>query len=205
MDRHDYIEPGNDYIDLDVVPYISDPKAWDQYGNDVLYDAEVRLRDWLTKMSEDSTFCRKYTARTFRFSQVFQILYGRPYDIKRDGGYATTLSRLFRYYCSKTSKNTADKITGKIKSKTSFTFSVARLSRPAYSLKLRLEMFRKDGIIPTAANMKLPKDISIGECRNPLTEAHRASQREAARKRYNDYQRSYRAQTKAKQNDTDDR
>lgn len=196
LGRHDYIEPGNDYIEMQVVPYISDPKAWEQYSNDALYDAEKRLRKWLEEMASNSAY-RSYKSRTFRFNQVFEILFGRKYEQKCDGRYSTMLSKLFRYYCSKTAKNSYDSETQKTKSKTSFTFSTARVKRPPYSLKLRLEWLLERGEMPSAANMKLPTDIPIGVARNALTEAHRAAQREAGRQRYNEYQRRIRAEHKA--------
>jgi len=197
LDRHDYIETGNDQIDFKAVPYISDPKAWDQYCNKDLYDAEVRLRRWLTEMSQNGTFKNNRSSRTFRFNQVFCILYGRPYLQSVDGKFSTMLSRLFRYYCSATAKGYYDKVTQKQYSKTSFTFSIARLKRPPYSLKLRLEWLLEQGIMPSAANMKLPTDIPLGTARYALTEAHRAEQREAGRQRYNEYQRRNRAEHKA--------
>ena len=194
--QHDYIEPGNDHIEMQVVPYISDPKAWEQYSNDALYDAEKRLRKWIAEMATNPAY-KSYKARTFRFSQVFEILFSRKYEQKRDGKYSTMLSKLFRYYCSKTSKGSYDSETQKSKSKTSFTFSLARVKRPPYSLKLRLEWLLERGEMPSAANMKLPTDIPIGVARNALTEAHRAAQREAGRQRYNEYQRRTRAEHKA--------
>ena len=188
LGQHDYIELGDDYVDFRVTPYIADPEAWKQYSDDALYDAEKRLRSWLGEMALSPTFKSKRGARTFQFAQVFQILFGRAYNQKTDGRYSTPLSRLFRYYCSRTGKSVYDKETGKQKSKTSYTFSAARVKRPPYSLRLRLEWLLEQGMIPTAENMKLPKDIAIGKARNPYTEAHREEQREAGRKHYNEYQ-----------------
>lgn len=196
LDKHSYIEAGDDFVDAKAVPYIADPKAWEQYSDDALYDAEKRLRAWLEEMSAVPAFTKHYSARTFKFSQLFEFIYGRRYEQKVDGKYSTMLSRLFRYYCSKTSKTYYVKATGKTQSKTSFTLSVARLKRPPYSLRLRLEWLAAQGIIPTSENMKLPKDIEIGRCRNELTEAHREAQREAGRQRYNEYQRKLRAEHK---------
>ena len=56
LGHHDYIEPGNDYIEIQAVPYISDPKAWEQYSNDALYDAEMRLRKWLEEMASNPAY-----------------------------------------------------------------------------------------------------------------------------------------------------
>jgi len=194
LEQSEKIKEGDEFIDYQILPYISDRRSWEQYGNEVLYDAEKRLRVWLQEMSQSATFRNKRGARTYKFSQVFRILYGRPYDSKIDGRYSTMLSRLFRYYCTRTSKNYYDKETGKTQSKTSFVFAVSRLKKPPYSLRLRLEWLAERGVLPSAANMKLPKDIEIGECRNPNTEANRAKQREAGRERYNEYQRKLRAE-----------
>ena len=193
----DAIKPGKDKINYDVVPYIADPKAWEQYSDGALYDAEVRLREWLQEMSAIPTFKRKRSARTYKFSQVFEILFGRPYVQKTDGRYSTKLSKLFRYYCSSTAKNYYDRETGKTQSKTSFCFSPARLKNPPYSLKLRLEWLAEQGILPNAMNMKIPKDLGIGHARNPMTEEHREQMREAGRQRYNEYQRKLRAEHNA--------
>ena len=179
-----------------VVPYIADPEAWDQYSNEALYEAEKLLRSWLVEMGQNTAF-KSYKRRTFKFSQVFEILFGRKYDQKVDGRYSTMLSKLFRYYCSKTSRAYYDRETQKTQSKTSFTFSTARVKRPPYSLKLRLEWLLEQGEMPSAANMKLPTDIPIGKARNPLTEAHKEEQRERGRQRYNEYQRRTRAEHKA--------
>lgn len=186
------IECGNDVIQSAAIPYIATPKAWDQYTDAALYDAEVKLRAWLTEMGKNPTFKKMRNARTFKFSQVFHILFGRPYDSKKDAKYATKLSRLFRYYCSNTKPYFYDKESGKYQSKTSFVFSLARLKKPPYSIRLRFEWMAERGEVPTAANMRLPEDIEIGRARNPLTEANREKRREAGRQRYNEYQRKLR-------------
>ena len=123
----DGIEIGNDFIDYAAVPFISDPEAWKQYDNEVLYDAEKRLRAWLTELFKTPGIMHSKHGKTFIFKQIFRILYGREYNQKTDGKYTTMLSRLFRYYCSSTATSYYDREAQKTKSKTAFKFSAKRL------------------------------------------------------------------------------
>ena len=58
-----------------------------------------------------------------------------------------------------------------------------------YSLKLRLEMYREQGIIPSVNNMKIPHDKMLckpGHAINARTNANMEKRSQLARERYNE-------------------
>lgn len=184
------IETGDDFISNAVLPYIVDKKAWDNYTDDVIYDADKRIRAWMEEMSKDSKWVHSTKLRRYRYTQLFRILYGREYDTKKDAGYTYKLRRVFAYY-STSIRTAAKDDDGKWVAKPAFVISSSRLKNPPYSLRLRFEKFADEGIIPDSYNMAVPKDnLATGHARNPKTDAAMQKRREQKRERYNEYQRA---------------
>lgn len=185
--EHDGIERGNDYIADAVKPFIAGKKEWDNYTDDIVYDADKAMREFIRKMSETPGWNRDRRKRTYRFKQLFRLLFGREYDAKKDSRITKKLSRVFAYYS--TSIRTASKDDdGSWKAKPGYVISPKRLGKPPYSLRLRFEEMAAEGIIPTAANMKAPNDnLSAGHARNPKTEENMRRRSEIHKERYREY------------------
>ena len=185
--EHDGIEMGDDIIHDAVKPFIAGKKEWDNYTDDLVYDADKAMRDFIRKMSETPKWTRDRRARTYRFKQLFRLLFGREYDVKKDSKTTAKLSRIFAYY-STSIRNASKDDDGNWKAKPGYVISPKRLNKPPYSLRLRFEEMAAEGIIPTAVNMKAPKDdLTRGHARNPKTDANMERRRNVQRERYNKY------------------
>lgn len=166
------------------IPWITTSKAWKQYTNDYVYRADKLMRDWLRIMNKDSKWYRNYKLRRYTFSQMFEILMGEPYDQKKHKAWVLPLSRIMAYYSTKISEAYWDRVKGKTRSKTCYTISGARIKKPAYSLRLRLEEFSQQGIIPDVYNMQLPKDdLKAGQARRTETRRTKEKRQEAWKQR----------------------
>jgi len=189
--QEEQIEQG-DFIHRNALPYINDPKAWKQFHNPVLYETEVRLRNFIEEMSHDNQWRKDKYKRTYTFKMLFELLYGREYDGSKgkDCKYVYVLTKLFAYYSTSIKKDYYDRERGKARNKTCYVLSTKGHEKPPYSLKLRLEWLEAKGELPNFSNMKLPKDdLKPGHARNPKTEANKERRRQLARERYNEYQR----------------
>ena len=165
------------------VPYLADPEAWEQYSDPVVYEIDVLMRKWIAKASEDNEWKRSYRKRRYKLSMIYEQLYGRPYDQKRDAKMLHRLTKVVAYYSTRIQNSGS--INGKTTSKKIYTIGPGRLKKPPYSLKLRLEWLNEQGIMPDKYNMKLPKDdLKAGHARNPKTDANMERRREDGRRRY---------------------
>lgn len=194
------IESGTEQVhDPHALVHISDPKAWANYSDPILYQLDKRMREWLEEMCQDKAWVgtsRKATnSRRYTFATLWAILFNREYDQKKDSKWVVKASRVFKYYSSKVQKGGWDPHSNKQKSKTIYTISPARFKKnPPYSLKLRVEWLAAQGADPNGWNMKTPKDdLAPGHARNPRTDANMEARRAEGRRRFNEYQRNRRA------------
>lgn len=172
---------------VEMVPWITEAVAWKQYTNDYVYKSDSLMRDWLRIMNKDSRWSRNYRLRRYTFSQMFEILMGEPYDQKKHSKWVIPLTRVMAYYSTKIQEGYWDQSKGRMRSKTYYTISGARIKKPAYSLRLRLEEFSESGVIPDVYNMALPKDdLKKGQARR--TETRRTI--EKRREKWKEHHRS---------------
>lgn len=171
-------------VRTELTPWITTSKAWRQYTNDYVYNADKLMRDWIRIMNRNSKWARNYKLRRYTFSQLFEILMGEPYDQKKHSKWVIPLSRVMAYYSTKIQEGYWDRSKGRMRSKTYYTISGARIKKPAYSLRLRLEEFSEQGIIPNVYNMELPKDdLKKGGARRTETRRSTERRREAWKQR----------------------
>lgn len=171
-----------------AVPYLSTQAAWANYTDPLVYEVDKRMREWLRSMKNKWT--RKGNDRRYTLSTLIDIL-GIEVQVRKDQNYQK-ISRIFAYYSTKIQKQTT--ING-IKYKNVYTVSAARLKRPPYSLKLRIEEF--DGP-KDWRSLRLPKDnLGPGEARNPRTTANMERRSEEARRRANEYKERWKAAREA--------
>lgn len=170
-------------IPYDAVPFINDPKAWDQWSDPVYYQLDKDIRDFIGKMSENKAWRSSRNRRKYTVGMLFEILYGRKWDPKKDNKYAKPMSRILSYYSTRI--QSGGSVGGKMTSKSIYTLSHTRLEKPPYSLKLRFEKMAEDGVVPNRYNMRLPKDnLKPGHARNPRTEKNMERRREEAKRKY---------------------
>ena len=157
-------------ITSEITPWIATAKAWKQYTNDYVYNSDKLMRDWLRVMNKNEKWYRNYRMRRYTFSDMFEILMGEPYVQKKHGKWINPLSRVMAYYSTKIQNSYWDSDAKRMRNKTCYTISGQRIKQPAYSLRLRLEEFSDQGIIPNAYNMQLPKDdLKPGQARRTET------------------------------------
>lgn len=166
-------------------PFLANQKAWDQYHNEYLYQVEKKLRAFIEEASKNPSW-KKAVNRTFMYSQLFELVMGRPYGSDEDDPkYTSLISRVFAYYSIKVTANYYDRKTKRQRSKTGYRLSATRLNNPPWSLKLRLEWFADNGIVPNGLNMKPEyKDLKKGHHRIPKCEDTMQKRREEGRRRY---------------------
>lgn len=169
--------------------YLEGPGKWDNYSDDVLYECERLLRDFLeTKLDESHWKQQNPKYRKYTVGMMFGVLYGREYNQTRsyDQVRARRLVKLMGYYSTRKQKEGS--ILGKYYRKTVYTLSLRRYKRlPPYSLRLRIPWLEEQGRMPTWHNMQLPKDnLETGHARNKKTDENMRRRREQARERYNE-------------------
>lgn len=192
------VEDGTEEIPIWVTAHLKD-KAWDQYCDPDIYDADKRIRKWAAESRKEIkswTHINKY--RKFAMYQMFEILYGRPYDGQKDSAFGGKFRNLMNYYASSIQKYTYDSKTDTCKNRHCYTLSPKRLSGPPYSLKLRHEWLLENGRVPNHANMQLPrKHLEPGHSRNKKTEDNMRRRSEKAKEKYLAYQKQYRDEHKS--------
>lgn len=170
--------------DNQALPWLTDPKAWEQYQNNRVYEVDSAVRNWIKICSENKEWKRSYRKRRYTMGMVIEQIYGRKWDYKKDAKHSHIFAKVLAYYSSKIQKEAY--ISGKKVTRTVYTIAPSRLKKPPYSLRLRLEWLAERGEVPDAYNMKLPKDdLGKGHARNPKTDANMARRRKEARDRYN--------------------
>ena len=147
-----------------ALPILTTPERWENYSNDLIYETDKRIREWMRSMKSVWTN-RKGMDRRYSRQMLVEILglqdaIKTAYDNK-------IVSRIFAYYSTKVTGSTT--INGK-KVKRAYTLSLRRLKKNPYSLRLRLEELEDEG---HWAHFNLPKDdLEVGHARNPRTEAN---------------------------------
>lgn len=167
--------------------FLADPELWANWEDQRLYDAEVAIRGWIERMSENPKWARTNArCRRYTFSMVFELITGEKYDQKRHMKYVHTWTMVLSYYSSRVQKGGS--INGRPYTKTIYNLSPKRLSRPPLSLRLRFEWLAERGVKPTEANMHNPQNdlLRPGHARNPRTDERMRQRREEARARYNE-------------------
>ena len=191
LDGKPPIRTGNEQIPFEAQPYLTG-QAWDQYSNPTVYQADKAFREWASHMVDNPDWKRIRRMRKYRYSELFQLLFNRPYDPK-DVTSIRVISKIFAYYSTSINKYYYNEKKDRWLRGTCYCISTQCLQKPAYSLKLRLEEMSKAGVLPTRYNMRLPKDnLEPGHARNPRTEANKQARAERARLAYNEYQRKQR-------------
>lgn len=166
-----------------AVPYLSGQKEWDNYSDDLVYEVDKKIREWIEKMR--TSWSRRGLDRRYQFSTLLEIL-GVEVNVRKQGNYAK-IARIFAYYSTRIQKET--NING-VRKKNVYTISPARLKKPPYSLRLRMEQFTKP---MTAASLRLPvDDLEKGHARNPRTDENMQRRVEEGKRRYNEYKRKRR-------------
>lgn len=191
------IERGDKEIDRSILPYISDPLAWKNYENRMLYDAEVELRKFIVQQREIPKWRNTVAPRRYTFKMLFEILFHREFDPHTDMKSNYMLKKLFAYYSTKITNSYTDSNCGVGEKGYHKSLKGYHLSskdptekRP-YSLRLRIEWLAERGKVPSAANMKLCKDnLEPGHARSKKTEENIERRRKAARERYRIYQQN---------------
>lgn len=167
--------------DGELVSLLGEPDRWQQYENELVYELDSLVRQWIETNSKHAKWKSHYLCRRYTMKMVYEQIYNKPYD--NDMKVAAWLPRILKYYSTRVQRGGS--IYGKSYNKSIYTISPKRVKKPPFSLKLRLEWFSEQGIIPTYTNMRLPKeDLQPGHARNPKTEANMQARRERAKARY---------------------
>lgn len=167
---------------------LGDHDKWKQYCNVDIYEFDKAMREWLQIMSTNTVWCRSYKKRRYTFKMIYEQIFQKEYVPKEASKYLMIGARICAYYSSKVTRNGS--INGKNYSKSIYCISPSRLHNLPYSLRLRIEEFEKEGIVPTNSNTKLPEDnLEPGHARNPKTEENMRKRSEEAKRRY--YERTH--------------
>ena len=160
-------EPKN----IERVPaYLQSPKAWKNYSNQALYEAEIALRKWFKKKMQDENWVKNRFARRYKCSMLIEEIFGRPYDQKIDSKNTMIYSRLFAHYSSKVSKFYWNPKTQKTESLTAYNISIQRINKAkAYSIRLRVEDLIAEGKVPTVYNTRPVLETKPGFVRKKLS------------------------------------
>ena len=167
--------------------FLADPELWENWEDQRLYDADVAVRGWIERMSENPKWARTNAkCRRYTFSMAFELITGERYDQRKHARLIHAWTMVLSYYSSRVQKGGS--INGKTYTKTIYNLSPKRLSRPPLSLRLRFEWLAERGVKPTEANMMNPQReiLEPGHARNPRTEERMKQRREEARARYNE-------------------
>lgn len=176
------IKPTNEKL-----TFLASEKALKQYTDDYLYEAEVAFRKWMKVKLQDEDWCKTNWMRKYRYGQLIQEIFGRPYNPKIDGGRLTT-TRMFAHYCSTVTKSYQDRRTGKKHNSACYNISVSRCRKIGpYGIRLQAEELMKNGTLPTRYNVRIKKSLKKGEARNWKTSEHLLDKQERGRKAYEKY------------------
>lgn len=168
--------------DGQLVALLGESDRWSQYENKLVYELDSLVRQWIIENSKHAKWKSHYMCRRYTMRMVYEQIYNKPYE--PDGYINSWLPRILTYYSTRVQKGGS--IYGKTYStRTIYTISPARIKKPPYSLKLRLEWFAENDIMPTYSNMSLVKDkLKPGHARNPRTNANMVARSERAKARY---------------------
>lgn len=166
---HQHVE-SNGIVPFNLAPYITDKERWKNYTNDILYELECMLREFIS--SQPKTWYRCVRKRRYTFSMMFLILIGHKFDIRKDAKYMRPLSTLMNYYSTRIVNSTT--IDGVKTNSRVYVLSKKRLERPAYSLRLRIEMMNEAGRTPDPRSLRIndAELLKPGHARNPQVDAN---------------------------------
>lgn len=168
--------------DRELQPILNTQAKWENYSDHDTYRFDKLVREFIETMSKDPKWRGSAKLRRYTMAMVWVRITATEWT-SRENRYAARLSKILAYYSTKVQKG--GMIGGKAYSKTIYTLSPARLKKPPYSLKLRLEWLAERGELPTASNMDLPRDdLKPGHARNPRTERNMERRREDGKRRY---------------------
>lgn len=194
--KFEFGNPNHEHVPVNPTPdniarVIGDPKAWEQYHNNWLYEAEKALRNWIEIMCSNKKWVRTQKMRRYTFKQAWSQVFGTSWDeTDQSQGKQRLWIELLSHYSSRIQKSYWDKEAQKQRQRTAYFISPTRLHSDdvaPYSLKLRAEWLGERGKIPTIRNMKLTKrTLTPGHARNPKTDANMARRREIGKKIYNE-------------------
>lgn len=194
--KFEFGNPNHEHAPVNPVPdniarVIGEPKAWEQYHNNWLYEAEKALRHWMEVMATNTKWKTTQRMRRYTFKQAWSQVFGTNWeDSDQKQGKQRLWIELLSHYSSRIQNSYWDNEAQKQRNRTTYVLSPRRLNSDEvmpYSLKLRVEWLAEHGKIPTAYNMKLTKrTLTPGHARNPKTEANMARRREIGRQRYNE-------------------
>lgn len=189
--NNEHIQKTDNPIADNVARVIGDPKAWEQYNNNWLYEAEKALRNWIEVMCTNKKWTRTPKMRKYTFKQVWEQVFGISYD-KSDQkqGKQRLWIELLSHYSSRILRHHWSSEKQRMVRHPAYYISPKRVHSDQvmpYSLKLRVEWLAQQGKIPTEYNMRLPKrTLMPGHARNPKTDANMERRRELGRKIYNE-------------------
>lgn len=176
----------------EMAPILGTAEQWNNYTNQILYDWEVLVRQWILRHAENHKWASYSKNRRYTMKMVIEEITGEEYDQAKFAKVTPVLRKILEFYSTKVAKSGS--INGKNYTKTIYTVSQKRVkSQKPISLKLRLEMFKEQGIIPTVNNMQLHSKrayLKPGQARNPRTQATIDKRRAAAKERYNERYRN---------------
>lgn len=169
----------------ELIALLGESDRWAQYENEVVYELDCLVRQWIEENSKHAKWVKHYICRRYTMKMVYEQIYDTPYEQNTIKGINNWLPRILRYYSTRVQRGGS--IYGKSYKKTIYTISPKRGKGKPYSLKLRLEWYADQGIMPTYKNMSLPKDnLRPGHARNPKTDANMIARSERAKARYNE-------------------
>lgn len=186
------IELGEHKIDEQAMPFIAAGEQWDQYQDEVIYQADKLMREWLEKMSQDPYWCASHKHRTYKFSQLFEMLYHQKYDTKKHAKFTYKIRQVLAYYSTKINKNYYNRETQRTENKAAYTIEKNALDRPPYSIRLRIPWMVEHGVAINDKTLAIPNVLSPGHAKNPKTEANMQLRRRRAQDAYTEYQRQRR-------------
>ena len=165
------------------INYLGSADQWKNYSDQFIYESDKAMRQWIASMKENKSWKTNYKKRRYTAKMLFEHVFQKEYNYKTDMKMMTRFSKICTYYSSKVNKNGS--INGKNYSKSIYTISPRRLSKPPFSLRLRVEWLTEQGELPDPNNMRLVKDtLKPGHARNPKTEENMRRRSEQAKQRY---------------------
>lgn len=179
-------------MDTKTIPYLANAEAWAQYNDELIYELDKKVRDWLIEMAENPAWRNKRMMRKFTCGMVFQAIMGYKHSGKggEDNKISARLSKILSHYATRvqTSYYTAEKQS----SKKAYTMPVDIKKKPPYSLRYRLEWLAEQGKLPTWHNMRMPDHLKAGQARNPKTQENMTRRSNEAKERLSGYQKKWR-------------
>lgn len=173
---------------LEMAPILGTAEHWSNFGNERLYVWEKLIREWILEHAKNAKWARTTKERRYTMKMVVEEITGKPYVQSEYAKDWVWIRKMLEYYSTKVQKSGS--INGKHYTKTVYTVSPKRVKNQApYSLKLRLELFKEQGILPTVNNMKIPHDKVLckpGHAINPRTNANMEMRSKLAKERYNE-------------------